>query len=70
MHFNYSDLTYSPILRITGLIGSIDGKMMGITQTEYILAFFNKYLKDIDCDILKDNNPKMDEIDFYQRNIN
>ena len=46
-HFNFSDyaLRFSPILKMQGGLGAIDGQR-GLTITEtYVRAFFDKYLK-------------------------
>jgi dienelactone hydrolase len=45
-HFNFTDLSlYSPVLKITGATGPIDGYRMVKIINAYTLAFFNEYLK-------------------------
>jgi pimeloyl-ACP methyl ester carboxylesterase len=51
-HHNFSDLTYIPFLKMTGLIGPIDGARAGAMIEAYTLAFFDRYLKSAASPIL------------------
>lgn len=46
-HFNFSDigLTFSPLYRLLGLVGSIDGARALTITSDYLRAFFDHYLK-------------------------
>lgn len=53
-HFNFSDyaLMFSPVLKMQGGLGAIDGQR-GLTITEaYVRAFFDKYLKHVNVPLL------------------
>ncbi|WOO38551.1 hypothetical protein R2R35_08620 [Anaerocolumna sp. AGMB13020] len=46
-HYNYTDLQLiSPLLRFTGLIGNVDGVRVSYITNQYVLNFFNRYLKE------------------------
>ncbi|MGI8838984.1 MAG: alpha/beta hydrolase family protein [Pyrinomonadaceae bacterium] len=64
-HFNYSDFSlFSPDYRKVGILGSIDGARMEGIMNDYVLAFFDKYLKSKDVPLLKGPAAKYPEIQF------
>ena len=67
-HANFGDLSlFGGIFKSRGVIGSIDGKKAVCIQRDYILAFFNKYLKNIDNDLLDNNIKRYNEIKIFKK---
>ena len=67
-HLNYSDFSlWSPLFKYTGFLGSIDGIRMEAIMNQYLLAFFDKYLKGIDSPLLNGPDPNYPEVDFRVR---
>ncbi|MGH9958034.1 MAG: alpha/beta hydrolase family protein, partial [Pyrinomonadaceae bacterium] len=53
-HFNYSDFSlFSPDYRKVGILGAIEGERMERIMNDYLLAFFDKYLRGKDAPLLK-----------------
>ncbi|MGH9906685.1 MAG: hypothetical protein ACRD8U_14010 [Pyrinomonadaceae bacterium] len=45
-HFNYSDFSlFSPDYKKVGILGPIEGERMEKIVNDYVLTFFDKYLK-------------------------
>ncbi len=44
-HYNFSDLTYLPVLRDSGMIGPIDGSRAGMMYTELTKSFLDCFMK-------------------------
>ena len=64
-HFNYSDFSlFSPDYKKAGLLGPIDGGRMERIMSDYVLAFFDKYLKGKDAPLLKGPPANYPEIEF------
>jgi pimeloyl-ACP methyl ester carboxylesterase len=67
-HYNFSDLTYIPFLKMMGLIGPIDGERAGTIIKAYTLAFFDRYLKSRSVEILAQVPEEWKELDLKSRN--
>ncbi|MGH9872813.1 MAG: alpha/beta hydrolase family protein [Pyrinomonadaceae bacterium] len=64
-HFNYSDFSlFSPDYKKAGILGAIDGARMEKITSEYVLAFFDKYLKGKDAPLLKGPPANYPEVEF------
>jgi hypothetical protein len=68
-HFNFTDyaVEFSPVLRLFGMLGSIDGERGLEISRDYVLAFFDIYLKDRDSSLLKKLSPNFPEVNFKAR---
>ncbi|HET9908245.1 MAG TPA: hypothetical protein VFQ23_16460 [Anaerolineales bacterium] len=54
-HLDYSDFTYISkiwLLKLMQLFGKIDGRLMIKITNEYVLAFFDKYIRQLDVPLL------------------
>jgi predicted dienelactone hydrolase len=68
-HANFSDFSLlGGIIKLQGNIGPINGKRFLKIQNDYVLAFFNKYLKGEPSDLLNDSTRKYEEVVFKSRN--
>jgi predicted dienelactone hydrolase len=68
-HANFSDFSLlGGINKLSGNIGPINGKRFLIIQNDYVLAFFNQYLKGEPSDLLNDSTRKYEEVVFKSRN--
>ena len=68
-HFNFSDyaLMFSPVLKMQGGLGAIDGQR-GLTITEaYVRAFFDKYLKHVSKPLLAGSENRYLEVQLESR---
>ena len=66
--FNYSDFSlFSPDFRKAGLLGSIEGGRMEQILNAYVLAFFDKYLKQKDAALLAGPPAQFPEVEFTAR---
>jgi len=57
-HLDYSDFTYISkiwLLKLMQLFGKIDGRRMIEITNDYVLSFFDKYIKQIDAPLLERN---------------
>lgn len=64
-HFNYSDFSlFSPDYKKAGFLGPIDGERMEKITSDYVLAFFDKYLKNKDSPLLKGPSADYPEVEF------
>ncbi len=64
-HFNYSDFSlFSPDYKKAGLLGPIAGERMERIISDYVLAFFDKYLKGKDALLLKGPSAHYPEVEF------
>jgi hypothetical protein len=61
-HGNFTDFS------LMGRIGPINGKRFLKIQNDYVLAFFNQYLKGEPSDLLNDSIRKYEEVVFKSRN--
>ncbi|MGH7562095.1 MAG: alpha/beta hydrolase family protein [Gemmatimonadales bacterium] len=67
-HFNYSDFSlFSPDYRKAGVLGPIDGARMERIVNDFVLAFFDKYLKGKDAPLLDGPPPQYPEVEFEAR---
>ncbi len=67
-HFNYSDFSlFSPEYKKAGLLGPIEGARMERIISDYVLAFFDKYLKGKDAPLLKGPPAHYSEVEFNSR---
>jgi len=63
--FNYSDFSlFSPEYRKAGILGAIEGERMEKIISDYVLAFFDKYLRGKDTLLLKGPGANYTEVDF------
>jgi predicted dienelactone hydrolase len=68
-HVNFSDFSLlGGINKLQGNIGPINGKRFLKIQNDYVLAFFNQYLKGEPSDLLNDSTRKYEEVVFKSRN--
>jgi predicted dienelactone hydrolase len=68
-HPNFTDFSLlGGINRLQGNIGPINGKRFLKIQNDYVLAFFNQYLKGEPSDLLNDSTRKYEEVAFKSRN--
>ncbi|PYE50353.1 dienelactone hydrolase family protein [Paenibacillus barcinonensis] len=66
-HFNFTDLQfYSPLIKLTGITGDIDGKRGSNIVNQYVLDFFNTYLKGTGGDLIQGPNGKYPEVKFVE----
>jgi hypothetical protein len=63
-HLNFSDLAvlFSPGARLLGALGPIDGRRGLAISTEYLRAFFDRYLKNADSPLLNGPAPDYPEV--------
>jgi predicted dienelactone hydrolase len=68
-HVNFSDFSLlGGVNKLQGNIGPINGKRFLKIQNDYVLAFFNKYLKGELSDLLNESARKYEEVIFNLRN--
>jgi dienelactone hydrolase len=69
-HFNFSDLPVRLLpparllFRLLGFIGTIPPQRGGEIANAYLVAFFDKYLKGIDSELLRGASPQYPEVNF------
>ncbi len=68
-HQNFSDISIWGKLFNLQMLGEIDGERCLQIQNEYIHAFFEKYLKSIDSELLNGLSPEYPEVDIKLKNI-
>jgi hypothetical protein len=68
-HQNLSDISIWGILFKLQMLGEINGERCLQIQNKYILAFFEKYLKNIDSKLLNGFSPDYPEVDIKLNNI-
>jgi hypothetical protein len=68
-HQNFSDISIWGKLFEMQMLGKIDGERCLQIQNRYILAFFEKYLKSIDNELLYGLSPEYPEVDIKLQNI-
>lgn len=63
-HFSFTDNTlfFSPILKALGIYGTINGEHGLQIINSYITSFFDKYLKNMNTDLLKQNQSYYPEV--------
>lgn len=68
-HFNFTDngVFYSPFLKMEHALGSINGRRALMITTDYLRAFFDRYLKESDEPLLKGASPQYPEVQFESR---
>jgi len=68
-HGNFSDWSLvGGLLRISGMTGPINGHRFLEIQNQYVLSFFNLYLKGADAPLLNGTGPDYPEVVFDSRN--
>lgn len=68
-HSNFTDFSLmGGVNKLQGNIGPINGKRFLKIQNDYVLAFFNQYLKGESSDLLNDSARKYEEVIFKSRN--
>ena len=68
-HFDYFDISYiikSSISEIPEAYGKIDGEQMVKITNDYVLSFFNKYIRSIESPLLESTT--YSEVNFEKRN--
>jgi len=69
-HFNFSDLPVRLLpparllFRLLGFIGTIRPQRGGEITSAYLIAFFDKYLKGVDSELLRGPSPRYPEVSF------
>jgi hypothetical protein len=68
-HFDFSDyaVLFSPVLRTRGLLGPIDGRLALHATNAYLLAFFDRYLKNENESLLRGPSSRYPEVRFESR---
>lgn len=70
-HFNFSDLPFrqlkavSPLFKVAGFTGSIDPIRAQEITNAFLIAFFDKYLKNIDSSLLVGPSETYPEVQYY-----
>jgi predicted dienelactone hydrolase len=68
-HLNFTDVSLvGGLQKLTGQLGSIDGKRCVRIINDYILSFFNKHLLEKDSQLLRGPSPDYPEVRFESRN--
>lgn len=68
-HMNFDDNMFvMPITKQMGMVGKIDKDRMREINNDYIVSFFNKYLKNEDAPILEQVPSKYAEVEFTTQN--
>lgn len=66
-HFNFTDLQfYSPLIKLTGITGDIDGKRGSWIVDQYVLDFFNKHLKGTGGNLVQGPSDMYPEVKFVE----
>jgi len=67
--FNFSDsaVLFSPIMKAGGTLGSIDGARGLRITSDYVRAFFDKYLNNADSPLLDGSPSEYPEVSFESR---
>ncbi|KJB88036.1 hypothetical protein AZ66_09715 [Paenibacillus sp. E194] len=66
-HFNFTDLQfYSPLIKLTGITGNMDGKRGSWIVNQYVLDFFNKHLKGTGGNLIQGPNDMYPEVKFIK----
>jgi hypothetical protein len=66
-HHNFADVNlWSSLLKSFGLLGTIDGYRMLDILNSYILAFFDKHIKNIDSPLLDGSSTDYPEVTFLR----
>jgi len=69
-HHNFADVNlWSPLLQSFGLLGSIDGQRMLQILNNYVLAFFDEHLKNLESSLLDGPSSDYPEVLFYGKNL-
>jgi hypothetical protein len=65
-HFNFTDyaVEFSPVLKLLGMLGPIDGKRGLHVSNAYTLAFFDTYLKGTGSPLLQGSSTDYPEVKF------
>ena len=68
-HFDFTDsaVLFSPVVKMMGLLGPIDGRSALRVTNAYLLAFFDRYLEGEKEPLLRDPSPRYPEIRFEAR---
>lgn len=67
-HGNFTDLSLAKnFIMSDGVVGPIDGSKFLQIQNDYVLQFFNKYLKDLPAPLLDGSSSKYPEVIFKSR---
>ena len=68
LHGNFTDLTVAKkYIKLEGVLGPIDGEKFLKIMKYYVLAFFNKYVKEIPGSVIEDLSPTFPEVNFKSR---
>jgi len=68
LHGNFCDLTVAKkYIKPEGVLGPIDGEKFLKIMKYYVLAFFNKYVKEIPGSVIEDLSPTFPEVNFKSR---
>ena len=68
-HFNFSDsaVLFSPIMKATGMLGPIEGARGLRITSDYVRAFFDKYLSNVDSPLLAGPSSAYPEVSLDSR---
>ena len=63
-HMNFTDLAvaFSPLLKLTGMLGPIDGRRGLAITAVYTRSFFDRFLRDVDSPLLIGPSPAYPEV--------
>ena len=63
-HFNFSDqaVLFSPVIRLMGGLGAIDGRRGLEITIKYVQSFFDRYLKQINAPLLDGPSSQYPEV--------
>jgi len=63
-HMNFTDLAvaFSPLLKLTGMLGPIDGRRGLAITAVYTRSFFDRFLRDVDSPLLTGPSPAYPEV--------
>lgn len=66
-HFNFADLQfYSPLIKLTGITGDMNGSRGSLIVNQYLLDFFNKHLEGTGGDLIQGANDRYPEVKFVE----
>jgi hypothetical protein len=69
-HHNFADVNlWSSLLKSFGLLGTIDGYRMLDILNDYIRAFFDKHIKNIDSGLLEGPSANYPEVTFLRNDL-
>ncbi len=63
-HFDFTDsaLLFEPLMKILGMLGPIDGRRVLALTSDYVRAFFDRYLENADAPLLRGDQAAYPEV--------